>query len=52
MTQEGLHPLTRFTKEFQDEAVRLTLTSGRSRREGAQVSGWLVDPATLDRPPP
>ncbi|KLK91665.1 transposase [Microvirga vignae] len=26
-------PHTRFTKEFQDEAVRLALTSGRSRRE-------------------
>ena len=26
-------PQTRFTKEFQDEAVRLALTSGRSRRE-------------------
>ena len=25
-------PHTRFTKEFQDEAVRLALTSGRSRR--------------------
>ena len=25
-------PQTRFTKEFQDEAVRLALTSGRSRR--------------------
>ena len=26
-------PHTRFTKEFRDEAVRLALTSGRSRRE-------------------
>ena len=25
-------PQTRFTKEFQDEAVRLALTSGRTRR--------------------
>jgi transposase len=26
-------PQARFTKEFRDEAVRLALTSGRSRRE-------------------
>jgi transposase len=32
-------PHTRFTKEFQDEAVRLALTSGRSRREVAQDLG-------------
>lgn len=29
----------RFTKEFQDEAVRLALTSGRSRREIAADLG-------------
>jgi transposase len=29
----------RFTKEFQDEAVRLALTSGRSRREVAADLG-------------
>src|ERR687890_861727 len=32
-------PHTRFTKEFQDEAVRLALTSGRSRREVAADLG-------------
>ena len=32
-------PQTRFTKEFQDEAVRLALTSGRSRREIAADLG-------------
>ncbi|PVE24164.1 IS3 family transposase [Microvirga sp. KLBC 81] len=32
-------PRTRFTKEFQDEAVRLALTSGRSRREIAADLG-------------
>ena len=32
-------PHTRFTKEFQEEAVRLALTSGRSRREIAQDLG-------------
>jgi transposase len=32
-------PHTRFTKEFRDEAVRLALTSGRSRREVAQDLG-------------
>jgi transposase len=32
-------PHTRFPKEFQDEAVRLALTSGRSRREIAQDLG-------------
>ena len=32
-------PHTRFTKEFRDEAVRLALTSGRSRREIAQDLG-------------
>jgi transposase len=32
-------PHTRFTKEFQDEAVRLALTSGRSRREIAEDLG-------------
>jgi transposase len=32
-------PPTRFTKEFQDEAVRLALTSGRSRREIAADLG-------------
>ena len=30
---------TRFPKEFQGEAVRLALTSGRSRREVAQDLG-------------
>ena len=30
MKQEDLHAEDRFTKEFQDEAVRLVLTSGRS----------------------
>jgi hypothetical protein len=30
---------TRFTKEFRDEAVRLALTSGRSRREIAADLG-------------
>ena len=40
MKQEDLHaPARRFTKEFQDEAVRLALTSGRSRREIAQDLG-------------
>lgn len=29
----------RFTKEFQDEAVRLALTRGRSRREIAEDLG-------------
>ncbi|EIM30994.1 transposase [Microvirga lotononidis] len=32
-------PHTRFTKEFRDEAVRLALTSGRSRREIAADLG-------------
>jgi transposase len=32
-------PHTRFTKEFQDEAVRLALTSGRSRRATAADLG-------------
>jgi transposase len=32
-------PQTRFTKEFQDEAVRLALTSGRSRRAIAEDLG-------------
>ena len=32
-------PHTRFTKEFQDEAVRLALTSGHSRRAVAQDLG-------------
>ena len=32
-------PHTRFTKEFQDEAVRLALASGRCRREIAQNLG-------------
>ena len=32
-------PHTRFTKEFQDEAVRLALTSGRSRRAIAEDLG-------------
>jgi transposase len=32
-------PHTRFTKEFRDEAVRLALTGGRSRREVAADLG-------------
>jgi transposase len=32
-------PQTRFTKEFRDEAVRLALTSGRSRRAMAEDLG-------------
>ena len=32
-------PHTRFTKEFQDEAVRLALSSGRSRRAIAAELG-------------
>jgi transposase len=32
-------PHSRFTQEFQDEAVRLAETSGRSRREIAQDLG-------------
>src|SRR3954447_25027594 len=32
-------PHSRFTQEFQDEAVRLVETSGRSRREIAQDLG-------------
>jgi transposase len=32
-------PHTRFTQEFRDEAVRLALTSGRSRREIAADLG-------------
>ena len=32
-------PHTRFTKEFRDEAVRLALSSGRSRREVAADLG-------------
>jgi len=32
-------PHTRFTKEFRDEAVRLALTSGRSRRAIAEDLG-------------
>jgi len=32
-------PHTRFTKEFQDEAVRRALRSGRSRREIAADLG-------------
>lgn len=32
-------PQTRFTKKFQDEAVRLALTSGRSRRAIAEDLG-------------
>lgn len=32
-------PQARFTKEFRDEAVRLALTSGRSRREIAADLG-------------
>ena len=38
-------PQTRFTKEFQDEAVRLALTSGRSRRAIAADLGG--GPSTL-----
>ena len=38
-------PHTRFTKEFQDEAVRLALTSGRSRRAIAEDLG--IDLSTL-----
>ncbi|WP_407667430.1 transposase [Microvirga lotononidis] len=50
-------PQTRFTTEFQDEAVRLALTSGRSRRAIAADLGvglstcvfrMIVDPAPLD----
>ena len=32
-------PQTRFTREFRDEAVRLALTSGRSRRAIAEDLG-------------
>ena len=32
-------PQSRFTQEFQDEAIRLVETSGRSRREIAQDLG-------------
>ena len=40
MKQEDLHAeARRFTREFQDEAVRLVLTSGRSRREIAEDLG-------------
>src|SRR5215211_7352958 len=35
-------PHTRFTKEFRDEAMRLALTSGRSRREVAQDLGVVL----------
>lgn len=40
-------PKTRFTKEFQDEAVRLVLTSGRSQRAIADDLG--VNRSTLAR---
>jgi len=39
MTQKNFHAPTSFTKEFQDEAVRLVLTSGRSRRAIAEDLG-------------
>ena len=38
-------PKTRFTREFQDEAVRLVLTSGRSQRAIADDLG--VNRSTL-----
>ena len=42
----------RFTQDFQDEAVRLVETSGRSRRAIAEDLGvGLSDSAALDRPP-
>lgn len=40
-------PKTRFTREFQDEAVRLVLTSGRSQRAIADDLG--VNRSTLAR---
>ena len=40
-------PKTRFTREFQDEAVRLALTSGRSQRAIADDLG--VNRSTLGR---
>ena len=40
-------PKTRFTREFQDEAVRLALTSGRSQRAIADDLG--VNRSTLAR---
>ena len=40
-------PKTRFTREFQDEAVRLVLTSGRSQRAIADDLG--VNRSTLER---
>jgi hypothetical protein len=35
----------RFTKEFEDEAVRLVATSGRTQREVAEDLGVTPDPA-------
>ena len=40
-------PKSRFTREFQDEAVRLVLTSGRSQRAIADDLG--VNRSTLAR---
>ena len=55
-------PKKRFTPEFRDEAVRLTQTSGRSRREVAADLGiglstlrtWTCGhrDAQMERPPP
>ena len=37
-------PHRRFTQEFRDEAVRLAETSGRTRREVADISGSACRP--------
>jgi transposase len=42
-------PQTRFTKEFQDEAVRLALTSGRSRPAMAADLGVGLSPLRQER---
>lgn len=39
-----------FTPEFEDEAVRLALTSGRTRRELAENLGVGLSTLTRDRP--
>jgi transposase len=39
MTQEDFHTHARYTEDFQDEAVRLALTSGRNRQAIAEDLG-------------
>src|SRR6266853_1890205 len=43
----------RFTKEFEEEAVRLVQTSGRTQRAIAgDLGNWALDAGSLDRPEP